>query len=246
MAAGFAGISIQGVVNGCIGCVDGWLCPIYAPPANSVGRVSSFFSGHYHRFGLNVQACCDFNACITAFACDAGGGCNDAVAFRDWRLSDVASTTGDYTYLIGDNAYPQRRWLLTPFNMLELSYRPDRSNYNYVISNVRQVIERAFGIIVKKWGIVGRPMRHDIRNVPRIVHACIRLHNYCINERIAAGTFDVTMYANEVQAMTDPTAPAAELSPTAYDYADHNSACNTIMRDAMVAKVTAYNIVRPD
>eukprot|EP00918_Siedleckia_nematoides_P039018 GHVU01084932.1.p1 GENE.GHVU01084932.1~~GHVU01084932.1.p1 ORF type:complete len:468 (+),score=27.97 GHVU01084932.1:108-1511(+) len=244
-AAGFAATSPHGVINGCIGCVDGWLCPIIAPPADSVGRVSNFFSGHYHRFGVNVQACCDYNARFTAFTCQSGGGCNDAVAFRQWELPGLVKANRDYTYLIGDNAYPNRRWLLTPYNKLEISGRPDRFTYNWYVSNVRQVIERAFGILVRKWCIVGQPLRHDVQNIPRIVEACIRLHNYCIEARVAAGGFSVVGYANEVAAEAQGAQVDTFLPPTVFDYEDDDPRYREVVRKAMVEKITALNLRVP-
>jgi hypothetical protein len=43
MADDFQSLSSSGVVNGCIGCVDGWFCPINVPHKNEVGKVTLFF-----------------------------------------------------------------------------------------------------------------------------------------------------------------------------------------------------------
>jgi hypothetical protein len=45
-----------GLYKGVIGALDGWLCDTNKP---IVHNTSNFFSGHYQRFGLNVQAMCD-------------------------------------------------------------------------------------------------------------------------------------------------------------------------------------------
>ena len=43
-----------------------------------------------------------------------------------------------------------------------------------------------------KWGILWRPIRTKIENVPHIITAITRLHNYTINERLLTeGNFDV-------------------------------------------------------
>lgn len=43
----------------------------------------------------------------------------------------------------------------------------------------------AFGLMVKKWGILTRPLEIKVRNVKRLIVAIGRLHNFCINERLA-------------------------------------------------------------
>lgn len=45
-AQGFASRSTNGILQGCVGAIDGWLCPIRAPGASECGRVISSFSGH--------------------------------------------------------------------------------------------------------------------------------------------------------------------------------------------------------
>ena len=57
-------------------------------------------------------------------------------------------------------------------------------NFDYHQSSNRVAIERAFGMLVKRWAILWKPlaMRFD-RRAP-VIGACIRLHNFCIDKRI--------------------------------------------------------------
>ncbi len=87
VVAGFRRLSSRAVIANCIGCIDGWLCPIKVPRADYVANVRSFFSGHYQRYGINVQACCDACCRFTAFSATCPGGTNDALAFLRWQLS---------------------------------------------------------------------------------------------------------------------------------------------------------------
>ncbi|KAE9188111.1 hypothetical protein PF004_g22599 [Phytophthora fragariae] len=90
-AKAFERVSNSRVMKGCVGAVDGWLCPIRVPQKKEVSRVRSFFSGHYQRYGVNVQACCDHLSRFTAVACSSPGGTGDAVAFLKWKLSRVVN-----------------------------------------------------------------------------------------------------------------------------------------------------------
>ena len=59
---GFASISTQGVIHNCMGVADGYLLRIKVPPKKSVGNVRSYFSGHYHCYGVNIQAVADHHS----------------------------------------------------------------------------------------------------------------------------------------------------------------------------------------
>ena len=82
--------SAFGLFYGCLAAIDGWLCTIEQP--SDVHNPGDFFSGHYQKFGLNVQAMCDANLRITYVSVAGNGGTNDARAFkrlhklRDWLL----------------------------------------------------------------------------------------------------------------------------------------------------------------
>ena len=46
----------NGVIDGCVACLDGLLVRIQTPSSSETGNVKSYFSGHYHTYGLNIQA----------------------------------------------------------------------------------------------------------------------------------------------------------------------------------------------
>ena len=49
---------------------------------------------------------------------------------------------------------------------------------------VRQCIERAFGILVKRWGILWRPLQCSFDRWNLVLSVCAKLHNRCIDEAI--------------------------------------------------------------
>ena len=79
-AQGFDSISsAYGMYYGCVGALDGWLCCIEKP---SVSNATDYFSGHYQRFGINVQAMCDSNLKFTYLGVVAPSQTNDARVFN--------------------------------------------------------------------------------------------------------------------------------------------------------------------
>ncbi|KAE9108655.1 hypothetical protein PF007_g12574 [Phytophthora fragariae] len=186
-ASEFKKLSTSKVMKGCVGAVDGWLCPIKAPKKNEVTRVRSFFSGHYQRYGVDVQACCDHLSRFTAVTCSSPGGTGDSVAFLKWRLSAVVDTFPNGLYLVGDNAYTNTNKLLTPFPRPRIA-TAYHDSFNFYLSQLRIRIEMAFGLLVCKWRVFNAPLEIAFRRVPRTKLAACILHNWCINRRLIEST----------------------------------------------------------
>jgi hypothetical protein len=64
---GFRRISKDGVMNGCVGALDGYLMRITAQSFAECGNVGAYFSGHYCTYEVNVQAMCDADCRFTFF-----------------------------------------------------------------------------------------------------------------------------------------------------------------------------------
>ena len=90
-SAGFEGISGEGIMRGCIGAIDGWLCPIQSPPTSVVGNVKTYFSGHYQRHGFNIQAIVDHLGRFLYIAVAAPGSQPDINAFNRTCLHSILS-----------------------------------------------------------------------------------------------------------------------------------------------------------
>jgi hypothetical protein len=103
-----------------------------------------------------------------------------SVALGGW----VEEHPGRYC-IIGDCAY-------TPTEHLDAIFRGVNAllqminNCNFFASQLRIRMEMAFGLLVKKWGILARPLTIKLKNIKRMVVAIAKLHNFCINKRILA------------------------------------------------------------
>ncbi|OWZ19503.1 LOW QUALITY PROTEIN: hypothetical protein PHMEG_0006238 [Phytophthora megakarya] len=116
---GFAEISKGNILTGSVECNDRWLCEIRAPSSNEVPDVTSFFSGHYHRYGVN----------LSVTRCRA----SQAIAFTRRGMEAKQRHHGATRWslhFIGDNAYPLSNSLLVPFNKLKIKSKP-HSDYNF-------------------------------------------------------------------------------------------------------------------
>ena len=95
-----------------------------------VENPTDYHSGHYQRFGINVQAMCDVNLRFTYLSVCASGGTGDARAFRKLHgLINWLESLREGFYIIGDNAYELTNKLLIPFSGAR---RLDEDNNNYI------------------------------------------------------------------------------------------------------------------
>ena len=59
--------------------------------------------------------------------------------------------------------------------------------FNVILSSERITIERAFGMYVRKWGILWRPLEYSVKDNALILKVCAKLHNFSINNWMRTG-----------------------------------------------------------
>ncbi|CAM9327338.1 unnamed protein product, partial [Discosporangium mesarthrocarpum] len=110
---------------------------------------------------VRVKAICSARYIFTAACISCPGNTNERTA---WNMSNVKSKVEmlpDRYYIIGDTGYP-----------------PSDHAFNFFHSQARIPVDQAFDILVMTWGILWKPLRVSLHNTGRIVHACMRLHNF--------------------------------------------------------------------
>jgi DDE superfamily endonuclease len=85
--------------------------------------------------------------------------------------------------VIGDCAYTPSENLV-PIFRAEQAIIAKNDNFNFFASQLRIRIEMAFGLMVKKWAILSRPLSIKLKNIKRLILCIAKLHNFCINERL--------------------------------------------------------------
>ncbi|KAJ9535503.1 hypothetical protein OSB04_un001365 [Centaurea solstitialis] len=97
------------------------------------------------------------------------------------RTFQVNWATYKHIYYLGDGIYPEWDTFVKTF-----SYPEDakRIKFKGAQEAARKDIERAFGILQKRWSIVKQPARvMEIRTMSNIMYACIILHNMIIENK---------------------------------------------------------------
>lgn len=80
-------------------------------------------------------------------------------------------------FLNGDAAFTCTNSMITPTG--------GATDFDFYQSSNRMAIECAFGMLVRRWGVFWRPLEVKFKRRTALVGAAMRLHNYCIDERIA-------------------------------------------------------------
>jgi len=172
---------------GCVGALDGIAVGIKKPPDEYVPRNFYCRKGMY---ALPVQAVVDSNLRFRYMSSRCTGSTHDSVAFE---VSDLARRlrSGDIIsgyWLAGDAAYVSLRGLLTPWSKSRLSGEDGiyADGFNFYHSSHRMHVEQAFGVLVKRWGLLWKPLQYHITEVLPILSAAMRVHNFCIENDGAA------------------------------------------------------------
>nr|XP_043639361.1 uncharacterized protein LOC122610434 [Erigeron canadensis] len=83
-------------------------------------------------------------------------------------------------YYVTDGIYP--RWE-THVKAMPYLTEPNDKKFKKVQESARKDVERAFGVLKRKWGILSRPMRAmTVDKITNIVHVCIILHNMILKD----------------------------------------------------------------
>ena len=164
---------------GCIGAIDGIAIEIMKPsPWDS--PYPKQYMNRKHFFSINCQAICDADLRFTWCSLQCSGGIHDSLAWQATSLYEQLDNMElpEGYWLVGDGAYDCRPWMIVLFPGRTLT--KTRSDFNFYQSRTMITIERAFGVLTARWGILRRQMTCSLQHARATVQCCMRLHNICI------------------------------------------------------------------
>lgn len=170
----------------CVGCIDGmlvWTCkPSETTEVMGVGS-GKFFCGRKKKFGVQIQAVCDYKRRFLDVSCGHPGSASDFTMWLDCALREDLEREGFLApglVLFGDNAYVNTPNMVCPFKSVSAG---PRDAFNFYHSQTRINIECAFGVLVHRWGCLRKPMpmNFQVKKINILFLALCMLHNFCIN-----------------------------------------------------------------
>jgi DDE superfamily endonuclease len=103
---GFQAKSTHGLIQGCVGYIDGLLIEIKHPSERECrNSPNSYYSGYYCCYGLNIQVVYDVNMYFIFFSVAAPGKSSDQAALEKTSLHSIISQLPLGLYIIGDAVY---------------------------------------------------------------------------------------------------------------------------------------------
>lgn len=179
-AEGFRKRSTHGLFQFCSGCLDGLAIHIKAPTQQA--NQARYWSNSKKKYAINMQGVCDADCRFIAFSAKHPGGTNDAPAFENSNLVKICLSQLFPYHWNSDNAYTLTETNMVPFPGVNLHVtHPEQEAFNFWHSQLRITIERTFGIFIRRWGIFWHALDFDVEFCIQIIHACVRLHNFCMN-----------------------------------------------------------------
>lgn len=158
-----------------LGCLDCTHVRIIQPAIDGIDYMNR--KGYY---SINVQAVCDPKGKFTNIVCSWPGSTHDSHILRTSQLWQRYEAARPHGFILADNAYPNRSWLLTPFlNPVGIA----QGNYNAAHKSTRILIEQCFGRLKRRFSILHSEMRVSPEKAVSVIVACFILHNIATDLR---------------------------------------------------------------
>ncbi|KAH3730466.1 hypothetical protein DPMN_056454 [Dreissena polymorpha] len=166
-------------IPGVIGAIDGTLVPIIGPHENE-----EVFRSRKGFHALNVQAVVDTKTIFRDVVSRWPGSVHDSAIFNNCGLKQYLETQ-QVGCLLGDSGYGLKTFLLTP-KLNPITQQEVR--YNAAHRRGRVVVERAFGMLKSRFRCLhksGGCLPFQPQRAAKVVVACMRLHNLCVQFNVA-------------------------------------------------------------
>ena len=148
---------------------------IEAPP-NSGSQFFNYKGSH----SVVLLAVVDHNYCFSYIEVGHKGSESDDGVFQtsDLWLPLENGLLPDGCYLVGDDTFPLKPYLMKPYTANKRFLTHEERIYNYRHSRARRIVENAFGILVSRFRAFDRKLSCKVSTVTKIVCAACAIHNW--------------------------------------------------------------------
>jgi len=171
-------------IRGVLGCIDGSHIPLAdAPQADFPER----YRNRKMFYSVVLQAVCLPDYTFSDVFCGFPGSCHDAKVLKgsdlwlDLEENGIESRFPAGTFLLGDSAYPNLSWLLSPFKN-DGFLTPQQNIFNTYHSSIRTHVEQSFGLLKGRFRKLRCLDIVDLGTAIPFVTAVTCLHNLGLRE----------------------------------------------------------------
>lgn len=142
-----------------LGAIDCTHVPIQSPG----GTNAELYRNRKGYFSVNVQAVASAKLFFENVVARWPGSVHDATIFANSRLC-ARFESGEISsgFLLGDGGYPCRKYLLTPLAETRIQ-RQERYNYSQI--RTRNPVERAFGVLKRRFPCLRMGLRVKVMQI---------------------------------------------------------------------------------
>ena len=214
--------SRDGIWQGQVAAVDGIHFKMEGPGVQ-VDNPLEYYVERKGCYALLCIATCDYDRRFLSYDMSKTPRCHDSLAWRNSKLGQQVADgkLGDNFFINGDAAFSLGPGIMVP------ATGPGTDDFNYEQSSNRMPIECAFGILVRRWGILWRPLAVRFDRRSKVVECCMKLHNYCIDKRIE---LELAECAGETEIQPNRWEPTPNFDRDGRPL-DYLNWCDTIPRD---------------
>jgi len=182
----FAKSNFCSLFYGHIGALDGLAVRIPMPNQTETDNPMGFRTRKGFA-AVNAQAIADAKEKCIFLSVQTDGSTHDSTAWSCSSIHDlwrdepiIDPCTGRAFWLSLDDAYAASLNQLPPWPGTGLKTRAlFKDSFNYFLSGCcRNVVERMFGQVHQRFGLLWRPIRFPLASVPTVVMAIFQLHNF--------------------------------------------------------------------
>eukprot|EP00808_Paulinella_micropora_P026172 g22064.t1 len=153
------------------GALDGIIFKIPCPQPHEVPNPRAYYCRKGY-FGINAQLACGPDLRFRWADVRCTGGTHDQLAYTVSGLDDILKGLPPKHYGVGDNGYLPHEYLLVPYKGRSLrTTAPYKDSFNFHLSQLRIHVERAFGMLTARWGILWKPVSASLAGTLSILNA---------------------------------------------------------------------------
>ena len=184
LEAEFRAQSRGGIWAGQVACIDGVHFAIRSPSNSDVDNALKYHVARKDEYALLCIAMCDAKRRINFYDISQAPTTHDSLAWECTALGRRVKNGDlpDPFFINGDAAFALSNSMITPSGDAALD------DFDFHQSSNRMPIECAFGMLVRRWGVLWRPLCVRFDRCSALIGACIRLHNFCIDHNISDDT----------------------------------------------------------
>ncbi|KAA0183248.1 hypothetical protein HAZT_HAZT010340 [Hyalella azteca] len=166
------------------------ICNLVTSIPTTTGDFGSAYCNYKHFHSIVLMAVVDSDYKFMNVYVGANGAGSDGGVFMNTEIrqcfkegslglplpSPLPGGDTDVGYfLVGDEAFPLKTWLMKPLPSRNLTV--EQRIYNYRLSRARRVVENAFGILAHRFRCLLTTLQQSPKKVEALVLACCLLHN---------------------------------------------------------------------